>query len=637
MIAYTMPRWPKKDDKEQIDGKISSSSTGTTCTPTTKTKPATLSSPHHTFYKDQPVTVDNQTETATIQDCEPNKEGKVLVQFSKWIPLDQIHDIKSNCNTPGTGTGTGTGTGGEQQQRAKRKVKRPEYFLTEELFQGRDGQYSSVNMAKQKSNGDSSSSRSGGGGGKLESAVQDVTYYDSQKGIFTKLVKLKESVPVAVASAASCKRKIPNKTTAKTATKKFKSNEITTPAPTRTGTKKNGAKLKLTLWDIHAIDKDSAIHQIKSILPTPLKNRAAYIGEFFLFCHERQMIWFKRKNEESRPWTQDPILASKHFTNLYRELDAGTVYFHRRIIESRKLAVEASKGNQKGFEYYYLMETLWASICYRLLCRVQTFEKLGGIPHAYEWEDFKKGLKKLQKEGGAIFTGAFQVMGYPRYVKTLDGLQENERIVLDKLAKRIQKLNSSGDLQGITKELQDIENIGPFLAWQITCDLLESNVIPKCNEADADWVELGPGAKHGLNYIFGKHGRDEVYLCRLMRDNQDAIFDMLKVKFERFDDRELSLKVLEHAICEFHKYSSCLASKKTAMAMRFYSGANGCSVPVDTEKCADCEIEFQEGQENRCCNTCWRYFCRKCGDDSVENGEGDCRVSWICQDCEDLK
>jgi hypothetical protein len=35
--------------------------------------------------------------------------------------------------------------------------------------------------------------------------------------------------------------------------------------------------------------------------------------------------------------------------------------------------------------------------------------------------------------------------------------------------------------------------VGSFLAWQVVCDLMESQCLKPCTEND--WTELGPGAK----------------------------------------------------------------------------------------------------------------------------------------------
>ncbi len=236
--------------------------------------------------------------------------------------------------------------------------------------------------------------------------------------------------------------------------------------------------------------------------------------EFFLFCHERQQIWYnRRKRKLSRElWTQDELLATKHFTNLYRELDAGTIYFQQHILELRKEYYETSliqmlnvpvttktfssviKSQRVNFEE----EVLWAAVCYRLLNRIETFKKLGGIPKINEWKRFQRKLSILYNEGKhSIFTGAHQNVGHRRYIETLESLQENNCALLHGIMHQIKNASAAGDLECCTKAVQRIINVGQFFAWQITCDIMECNLM---GNIEVDWVQLGPGA--GVSFAF---------------------------------------------------------------------------------------------------------------------------------------
>ena len=44
------------------------------------------------------------------------------------------------------------------------------------------------------------------------------------------------------------------------------------------------------------------------------------------FVIERHKIWERRQAGEPGPWTRDPILASRKFTNVFRVLDPGTQF-----------------------------------------------------------------------------------------------------------------------------------------------------------------------------------------------------------------------------------------------------------------------------------------------------------------------
>ena len=54
---------------------------------------------------------------------------------------------------------------------------------------------------------------------------------------------------------------------------------------------------------------------------------------FWHYVNERHKIWYRRfvLNQDS-PWTNDVILQSVHFTNVYPELDRGHQYLINHVV-----------------------------------------------------------------------------------------------------------------------------------------------------------------------------------------------------------------------------------------------------------------------------------------------------------------
>lgn len=55
--------------------------------------------------------------------------------------------------------------------------------------------------------------------------------------------------------------------------------------------------------------------------------------DFLTFVTERHQIWLARQGGAPQPWTQDPILASRKFTNVFRVLDPGTQFLLTDLFE----------------------------------------------------------------------------------------------------------------------------------------------------------------------------------------------------------------------------------------------------------------------------------------------------------------
>lgn len=59
---------------------------------------------------------------------------------------------------------------------------------------------------------------------------------------------------------------------------------------------------------------------------------------FWKYVHERQMVWFRRQRGDPEPWTQDTVLQTYFFCNVYRELDKGSQYFKDQVALQRTRA-----------------------------------------------------------------------------------------------------------------------------------------------------------------------------------------------------------------------------------------------------------------------------------------------------------
>lgn len=57
------------------------------------------------------------------------------------------------------------------------------------------------------------------------------------------------------------------------------------------------------------------------------------MDDFLAFVAERHRIWEQRQAGSPQPWTDDPILATRKFTNVFRILDPGTQFVMTDLLE----------------------------------------------------------------------------------------------------------------------------------------------------------------------------------------------------------------------------------------------------------------------------------------------------------------
>ena len=203
-------------------------------------------------------------------------------------------------------------------------------------------------------------------------------------------------------------------------------------------------------------------------------------------------------------------------------------------------------------------KVLFKSIIYRLINEMKTFQVFGAIPDLETLNEFVEFLEDCHgQRGSKVFTAAHQNMGLRRLLETFKFVKDN----IHKLALDVAEQAKKGSLRRVHIVLLTIVNVGDFFAWHILCDLLEVGILGKSTEDQ--WTCLGPGVKNGLLKIFGQERtltkREELQLTRIVRDLFDTSggqsgFEALKINFPLLLNKPLSLKNVEHALCEYDKY-----------------------------------------------------------------------------------
>jgi hypothetical protein len=159
-------------------------------------------------------------------------------------------------------------------------------------------------------------------------------------------------------------------------------------------------------------------------------------------------------------------------------------------------------------------------------------------------------MKEENNKSNAVFTAAHNVMGFDRYKNVANVLMQAS--FLDMLVEQLWAVRTN--LFKVCDEFEKIENVGPFYSWQITGDLMECGCLPDCTEDD--YAKLGKGAVEGALIIFGDADKHtQVELAKMLQTIQESVFEALNVTFPYCDDRKLTVKNIEHALCEFSKFT----------------------------------------------------------------------------------
>ena len=265
---------------------------------------------------------------------------------------------------------------------------------------------------------------------------------------------------------------------------------------------------------------------------------------YWRFAAERQAIFLRRVRGESPPWTDDPILRTYKFTNVYRASDRVSQYLIRRVIYN---------GPRESDEVFFRV------LLFKLFNKIETWETLRrafGEPTygGFSAEAYDRVLASERARGRSIYSAAYIMpsgsRGNRRVRKHRMHLDLLERMMKDDAPARVADCRTMREAFDL---LLSYSTIGPFLAYQFVTDL---NYGELCDFSESEFVTPGPGAADGISKCFvSLGGLSGTEVIKLVTARQEAEFERLGLKFETLWGRPLQLIDCQNVFCEVSKYS----------------------------------------------------------------------------------
>lgn len=314
----------------------------------------------------------------------------------------------------------------------------------------------------------------------------------------------------------------------------------------------------------------ASIHiQVHRKPPTP---RQGVYELYWLFAYRRHRAFEARLKGASQPWSDDPILQTFKFCNVYRALDRVSQFLLREVAYGTDAL---STPHDRVFQI----------VAFRMFSNIRTWEeltrRLGGKPcieHLRSGALLQK-LNQIKEQFGGLYTGAFilcanKAFGFDEKHKNHEALFRH-MFLEQGCAERVM---DAPNLQALVALLQSYPLMGPFMAYQTAIDLNYSELV---NFSENDYVQAGPGALRGLKKAFvdlGDYSPAEAILW--MVEWQDREFARLDIEFPGLFGRPLHAIDCQGLFCELDKYCReavpGLASARRRIKARF----NPSSIPI---------------------------------------------------------
>jgi hypothetical protein len=257
------------------------------------------------------------------------------------------------------------------------------------------------------------------------------------------------------------------------------------------------------------------------------------IERYFDFINERHLIYLRKIRKEPFPWTEDPILQRYKFTNVFRENDATTVWFRENIRDPLRDETEVAL----------------ATIIFRWFNLIETGKVLVEHNLHREW-DSDKCYSALVNQPQWV-TGAY-IIKTPNGMDKLQGVCWSiDQIVHDKERFINELFASTSSLEEQWELLLPYPYMGPFMAYEVVTDWRHTWLGDEAKDITT-WANPGPGAKRGLNRIFGRDLNKQIKNHLFIEEMKDLL--EMSSNFVHGQVPTLEMREIEHCLCEFDKY-----------------------------------------------------------------------------------
>jgi len=294
---------------------------------------------------------------------------------------------------------------------------------------------------------------------------------------------------------------------------------------------------------------------------------------YFEAAVERQAIWHKRVVEKApKPWTEDPILGTYHFTNVDRRDDRVTLYYIDKVLGAFKMNYAQAK--DKKLAKNFLLLNIFI---YRLFVRPETWDVIGYLtPENFdtEWETAKANLRERKASGEAVFTDAYYVNDLKSAnpnTETNSDKTENAICLIQYIVDNLDEISEftfdvNNDMESCVDKYTMIPAVGMFNAYEAALDMAiveEFTHIPFVSWTPDYWTNCGPGCRRSIDYVFENKGNmsytNRVYFVTSVYRHE---LERLGLNYNYPEGREehLDLRCWEGWFCEFGKYVAGYAS-----------------------------------------------------------------------------
>lgn len=278
------------------------------------------------------------------------------------------------------------------------------------------------------------------------------------------------------------------------------------------------------------VDPNKYLEKIKKLTP---KQRLVY------WIKERHSIYLKKKAGLPKKWTNDSILQSYRFCNVYRELDTVTRWIAKNWRDNHATEPDL---------WFAMAVARWNNW-------PDTLAEIG-FPVPWRPEHAKKVLNKRKAEGSKVWTGAYMI-------GTQGATTDKPTFIVDKILSPLWKNRAEvrprkGEtLASFAERMSYQFSMRGFMMGQVVADIKYIQPLRSAKDWDT-WAISGPGSRRGMNRVLeigettGKVAWDEEEWLDELTRLRSEILPLIK------GQPPVHGQDLQNCLCEYDKYDRVL-------------------------------------------------------------------------------
>lgn len=255
---------------------------------------------------------------------------------------------------------------------------------------------------------------------------------------------------------------------------------------------------------------------------------------FLHFVDERHRVWQRRQAGDPQPWTADPVLATRKFTNVFRLLDPGSQFVIQHLLHE-----DPEQTLARCFLYRHTnLPSAWLAYASEFGSMPDV---LGGLDTLEEfWLEYKAG-------GGRVFSGAYMIYpqsSVPGTDKIVSIVDLTRRLFVSGSRVRHDFMNATNQTDRFAA-LRTNKGVADFMSMQILTDFGYGT-----EYREDTFVIPGPGCRKGAAYL-GMTGEEAIeWGWKTIQETDEQPLIWGSGNRGHF----LSKMDIQNCLCEFSKY-----------------------------------------------------------------------------------